>query len=435
MPTIVPVDQDGNDIRQSEEGFTPSELETEKKKNYLAQAPKIIKYLTEKTIIDLGMIKSSYDPNSRTREGLSHTIYIAGGVYLACDTIERYYKMKELGGTFGNATSKALNYEVFNGYKESLITAFIATAGVVSQIAVLEKSPESTNENLDPGLTMLAGIATFAYFLSSKAMAMVTTEKEQEIRDQKIKDAITKLKSAIGLKGLPPITLREGNKTFSLEELNNALEESLECEGITNINKVLQSLTNKEGQNNKEEFIKFLNEFLKINNSSIILTQEDGQEAIIYKDAESKIQFTKGETSFTIDDNLNDKNLAIITDGWQVSLDKDFTNTVDLSMGMMNSLKEEAVGFKEKIESLETEAIDYKKEILDLKDEKKHLIKVNKEANEKNTELEMKNHSQDEQILRLQQENKCLKDTDKSSWVSRSSNPNKNNDRARGHSI
>ncbi len=79
------------------------------------EGAKLVKAVSEKAVIDLGMMSAAFDSSSKSADNFTYTMFAAGAVYMACDMMERYSQMQSLGGNFQDFKS-----EFWKDKKESI---------------------------------------------------------------------------------------------------------------------------------------------------------------------------------------------------------------------------------------------------------------------------------------------------------------------------
>lgn len=171
----------------------------QQEESYFMQAVKILKTVSEKAVINLGMIGSGVESSSESSDNFAYAMYTAGAAYMCCDLIERYSEMQNLGGLFQDATANLLK-----DTRESIINAVVSSVGIAGAVAISQTSAEGVEGadfNKQVPIAMIAGVATFLYMQSSKAIGMVSADKANQIHERKVaqplEDNIVAMENAI----------------------------------------------------------------------------------------------------------------------------------------------------------------------------------------------------------------------------------------------
>jgi hypothetical protein len=109
---------------------------------------------------------------------------------MLCDMMERYPQMQSLGGNFQDFKS-----EFWKDKKESILNSTFAAIGAVGTIAFSQTSPdkaESDDTYKQVPMALLAGVASFLYLQSSKAIERVSEEKRTQLHEREIAEPFEK---------------------------------------------------------------------------------------------------------------------------------------------------------------------------------------------------------------------------------------------------
>lgn len=156
----------------------------QQEESYFMQAVKLLKTASEKAVIGLGMIGSGVESSSESADNFAYAMYTAGAVYMCCDVIERYSEMQNLGGSFQDVKDNLLK-----DTRESIINAVVSSVGIAGAVAISktsEEGVEGSDFNKQVPIAMIAGVATFLYMQSSKAIGMVSTDRANQIHERKV---------------------------------------------------------------------------------------------------------------------------------------------------------------------------------------------------------------------------------------------------------
>lgn len=145
------------------------------------------------------MMSAAFDSSSESSDRFTYAMYVAGATYMVCDILEKYPQMQSLGGTRQDVWS-----EFLKSSKESIINSAFAAIGVVGTIALSQTSQEKAEDSdlyKQVPASLAAGVLSFLYLQSSKAIEGVSTEKRTQLHErevaepfeQKIKDTILTL--------------------------------------------------------------------------------------------------------------------------------------------------------------------------------------------------------------------------------------------------
>lgn len=153
-------------------------------------------------------------PLLESADNFTYTMFAAGSVYMLCDMMERYSQMQSLGGNFQDFKS-----EFWKDKKETILNSTFAAIGAVGTIAFSQTSPdkaESDDTYKQVPMALLAGVASFLYLQSSKAIERVSEEKRTQLHEREIAEPFEKgITDAINiLNGQQPQQPQGQNNTF-----------------------------------------------------------------------------------------------------------------------------------------------------------------------------------------------------------------------------
>ncbi len=150
------------------------------------EAIKLAKDITEKAVIELGMVSAMFDASSESADRFTYAMYAAGLAYMGCDIMEKNLQAQDLGINHQNSWSDFFKIKKENILSSIVATAAVFTAGTVTIFQDPDEKAKGADLHKQIPAALLAGIASFYYLQSSKEKEQANSQKKTELREREV---------------------------------------------------------------------------------------------------------------------------------------------------------------------------------------------------------------------------------------------------------